>query len=245
MSDPAAPWSLLASRWEELFPLRPARLDMALRLAPEGTACLDAGCATGSLCRALAARGRVAHGLDLEPAFLAHGRALSEAEGLAVTWHQAGLLDLARAAGDRRFRLVTCLGQTLPHLLEEAEWLEFFAQARAVLEPGGVLAIQVVNDAGLPVGASRDLPPLRIPGAVLERRRIRVAPDRARFETRFVPEGGEAVPGVAEHRIMGPARAADLLARAGLEPGPAWADESGAPFAEASPGWVIAARRSA
>ncbi len=53
-----APWALLAASWEELFPLRPARVEMALALSREGAATLDAGCATGSLPRALADRGR-------------------------------------------------------------------------------------------------------------------------------------------------------------------------------------------
>ena len=58
-----SPWAPLAAGWEELFPLRQPRLDLALGLAGPGCRCLDAGCATGSLPRALAARGRLAHGL--------------------------------------------------------------------------------------------------------------------------------------------------------------------------------------
>ncbi len=245
MREASAPWSLLASHWEDLFPLRPARLEMALRLAPEGTRCLDAGCATGSLCRALAARGREAHGLDLEPAFLEAGRARAAAEGTPVVWHEAGLLDLARAAGDLRFRLVTCLGQTLPHLLEDAAWLDFFRQARSVLEPGGTLAVQVVSDAGLAVGAGRDLPPLRCGGGVLARRRTRVSETEAAFETVFTADDGREARGRVRHRVMDPAGAAALLREAGLAPGGPWADESGAPFTAASAGWILAGVREA
>jgi hypothetical protein len=50
-APPPSPWSLLASGWEELFPLRQPRLDLALGFAGEGARCLDAGCATGSLDR--------------------------------------------------------------------------------------------------------------------------------------------------------------------------------------------------
>lgn len=150
--DPTSPWSALAAGWEDLFPLRPARLALAEALAPPGARILDAGCATGSLPRALAARGRTAHGLDLDPTFLDVARRRAEAEGLPITWHLAGLLDLGRVTAGNRFRLITCLGQTLPHLLEEPEWLDFFRQAREALDPGGLLVIQVVNDAGLAPG---------------------------------------------------------------------------------------------
>jgi SAM-dependent methyltransferase len=235
---------MLAACWEELFPLRAPRLELALALAPAGSRTLDAGCATGSLPRALAVQGRRAHGLDLEPAFLAEARRLARVEGRAVVWHQAGLLELARTAGEARFALVTCLGQTLPHLLEEAEWSDFFAQARAVLEPGGRLVIQVVNDGEAPAGTRRDLPLLEVPAGTLERRRILVSDTLARFETVFRPAEGPALRSEVRHRRMAPERAAALLRGAGLEPEPPLADEGGRAFGPASPGWILAARRS-
>jgi 2-polyprenyl-3-methyl-5-hydroxy-6-metoxy-1,4-benzoquinol methylase len=242
---PPSPWTLLAAGWEELFPLRQPRLDLALGLTAAGDQCLDAGCATGSLPRALAARGRVAHGLDLDPAFLAVARRRSLEEGLAVTWHEASLLDLAEAAGGARFKLITCLGQTLPHLLEEAEWLAFFAQVREALEPGGRLVIQAVHDGARAVGESRDLPAGHCAGGTLERRRTMVSADLACFETVFRPASGEPVASRIMHRRMAPARAADLLREAGLGPAAPSADEAGKPFEASSPGWVLIARRDA
>jgi 2-polyprenyl-3-methyl-5-hydroxy-6-metoxy-1,4-benzoquinol methylase len=238
---PPSPWSPLASGWEELFPLRQPRLDLALGLAAPGAACLDAGCATGSLCRALASRGRVAHGLDLDPAFLAEARRRARAEGLGITWHQANLLELTQAAGEARFQLVTCLGQTLPHLLEDEQWSAFFAQARAVLEPGGHLVIQAVQDAQ--AGGSRQLPELSWAGGVLERRRTVLSDTLACFETVFRPTQGAPVSSRILHRRMSPGEAAELLLRAGLRPDPPRADEAGNPFRETSAGWVLIARR--
>ena len=241
MSD--SPWSALAECWEELFPLRPARLERALELAPPGARTLDAGCATGSLPRALAARGRLAHGLDLEPAFLAVARRKAREETVDVAWHEAGLLDLADAAGEARFQLITCLGQTLPHLLDEADWSAFFTQARALLAPRGHLVIQVVNDVGLAPGHVRDLPALELPAGRLERRRIMVSGTQARFETAFRTGPGEPLRSAVPHLRMTPERAAELLWAAGLAPGAALADESGKPFGPSSPGWTLIARR--
>ena len=245
MADPApsSPWALLASCWEELFPLRAPRLELALHLSAPGDRVLDAGCATGALPRALAARGRVAHGLDLDPAFLAAARARALGEHQEVAWHEAGLLELEAAAGGERFQLVTCLGQTLPHLLEEAQWRSFFLQARACLEPGGFLVVQVVNDAGLAVGASRDLPPLQAPAGTLARSRTMVSPTQAAFETVFTPRGGAPAAHRTLHRRMEPAQAAELLRQAGLDPGSPLADETRQPFQAASPGWVLIASR--
>jgi len=236
-----SPWTPLAAGWETLFPLRQPRLDLALGLSAPGDTCLDAGCATGSLPRALATQGRLAQGLDLDPTFLAVARERALAEGLEVPWHEAGLLDLAQVAGGTRYELITCLGQTLPHLLEEADWLSFFEQAREVLAPGGRQVIQAVHDGAQPPGAARDLPALRWEGGVLERRRTMVSDTLARFETVFRPLAGEPVTSQLMHRRMVPGAAAALLAQAGLEPGPIWADEAGSPFLETSPGWVLVA----
>jgi glycine/sarcosine N-methyltransferase len=243
MAAAPTPWTLLAEGWEELFPLRPPRLQLALDLCPEGAACLDAGCATGALPRALAARGRRAHGLDLDAAFLAVARRRAEAEGLPVVWHQANLLELAAAAGATRFRLLTCLGQTLPHLLEDAQWLAFFRQAREVLEPGGALVVQAVHDGELPDGHERELPLLRWSAGVLERRRRMLDARLAQFETVIRAGSEEPVQHRTEHRRMTPGAAADLLRAAGLEPGPAQADEAGKPFLETSPGWLLIATK--
>jgi 2-polyprenyl-3-methyl-5-hydroxy-6-metoxy-1,4-benzoquinol methylase len=238
------PWTLLAEGWEELFPLREARRDLALGLCPAGAGCLDAGCATGALPRALAAQGRVASGLDLDAGFLAVARRRAQAEGLRIDWHQADLLELAAAAGPARFRLITCLGQTLPHLLEDAHWLAFFEQARELLEPGGTLVIQAVHDGDRPAGDVRELPPLRWSGGTLERRRRMLGPDLAQFETVVRPLAGESATYQVRHRRMAPAAAAELLRRAGLEPRPALADEAGRPFQEASPGWLLIAGKA-
>ena len=246
--EPAAeptpsPWPLLASGWEELFPLKQARLELALSLAAPGAACLDAGCATGSLPRALAAQGRVAHGLDLDPSFLAVARRRALEEGLAVTWHEASLLDLAAAVQGARFQLITCLGQTLPHLLEDAEWLAFFSQARTALEPGGSLVIQAVHDGSAAAGQGRELPGLQCADGRLERRRTLVSPTLACFETVFHPRAGKPVTSRIMHRRMPHPAAAALLRAAGLRPGPPLADEAGNPFQEGSGGWVLIARR--
>lgn len=238
---PGAPWSLLAAAWEQFFPLRPQRLEWVLALAPPGARFLDAGCATGSLPRALASRGRVAHGLDLEPAFLDEARRLAEASGLDIPWHQGNLLEVAEAVGAARFDLVTCLGQTLPHLLEERQWIAFFRQVRGILTPGGRLAIQVVHDGATALHASRELPKVSCAAGTFERRRTMLPGGLARMDTVFRPAQGAPVPSQVLHLRMEPGRAAELLREAGLEPEPPMADESGKPFREDSPGWILVA----
>jgi len=242
MEREASPWATLATCYEELFPLRPARLEMALVLAPEGSRVLDAGCAMGSLVRALAARGRRVHGLDLEAAFLTVARLRAEAEGLEVDWHQSDLRGLASAT-EGVFRTIFCLGQTLPHLLEDAEWLDFFAQARERLEPDGTLVIQATHDGLAATGSRRELPLLKTEAITLERRRTMVSDRLARFETKLTLPGQAPVCSEVFHRRIHPDLASQWLRQCGLEPDAALADETGKPFEETSPGWILVAHR--
>lgn len=233
------PWFTLAESYDVFFPLRAPRLEMALAVAPEGSRVLDAGCATGSLVRALAERGRRAEGLDLEPAFLDVAR--QRAEGLGIAWHQADLREL-EAVTSGRFQAILCLGQTLPHLLEDQDWQAFFAQCAVRLEVGGSLFIQATWDGEGQVGASRELPLLQAGESRLERRRTLISERLARFETRLFLPGQEPVTCEVLHRRIHPDLAAEWMRACGLEPEVPWADESAKPFEASSPSWILRGR---
>ena len=238
---PGPPWPPMASCWEDLFPLRPARVRMALDWSREGQRTLDAGCATGSLVRALARQGRQAEGLDLEPTLLVVARDRARAEGLELVWHQLNLLEMERVGGVGQFALITCMGQTLPHLLEEREWQECFRQMKTLLATGGHLILQVMNDGGAPQAEPRELPLIQAPGGILRRWRSLLSPELACLETQFTPTGGMPVQSRVLHRRMEPGRTSLLLAQAGLHTRAIWGNEGGVPFTQDSGSWILLA----
>jgi SAM-dependent methyltransferase len=98
---------------------------------------LDVGAGTGRVALELARAGHEVTALDLEPELLA---ALAErAAGLRIDTVAADAADFAL---DRRFALVIVPMQTIQLLSERAG---FFASARAVLAPGGLLAIAITG----------------------------------------------------------------------------------------------------
>ncbi len=125
---------------------RAATEDLAVRIdAAAGSRLLDLGCGLGGAARYLAkAKGLDVTGIDLTPAFVEAGRALTRLVGLEgrVRHVQGSVLDLPFE--DRSFDAATLL-----HVgMNVADKERLFAQARRVLRPDGVLAVYEVMRTG-------------------------------------------------------------------------------------------------
>jgi len=140
--------------YDRLAPLFDVMTDWAGRLAVEGPflfrlleqadahTVLDAACGSGGHALALAARGYQVVGTDASPAMIALARAKA-ADGAGVSFHVAELGTLAS-----RFPpvdVVLCLGNSLPHLLTEAELSNALVDLAACVRPGGVLVLHNLN----------------------------------------------------------------------------------------------------
>jgi glycine/sarcosine N-methyltransferase len=105
---------------------------------------LDAACGTGMHAIAFARRGLAAAGADLSPAMISRARENAAAAGVTVDFRAAAFGELAGAFGGP-FDAVTCLGNSLPHLLDDGALAACFADFARVLAPGGFLVIQNRN----------------------------------------------------------------------------------------------------
>jgi len=137
-------YSHLAPAYDRLFPLDPDALSLVTDLARRrpGTAVVDAGCGTGLLVRTLADRGLRAHGFDLDEELLS--RAFPRT-GAGASFARGDLRSFMLPDDLGPVGLVTCLGNTLPHLLTVQEVRVFLERARDALSPGGSLLLQVLD----------------------------------------------------------------------------------------------------
>ena len=111
---------------------------------------LDAACGTGQHALALAALGYPAAGADLSAGMIGRARANAGAKNRDVRFEAAGFGELARTFGEESFAAVLCLGNSLPHALDEAGLAAALADFARALAPGGVLILQQRNfDAAL------------------------------------------------------------------------------------------------
>ena len=126
---------------------RLAREEEFFRRAFEGRgvrSVLDAACGTGMHAIAFARGGLRSAGADLSPVMIARARGNAAAAGVEVDFQVAAFGELARRFTPP-FDAVTCIGNSLPHIVDDVSLAACFADFASLLRPGGLLVIQNRN----------------------------------------------------------------------------------------------------
>ncbi len=105
---------------------------------------LDAACGTGMHAIEFARGGRQCTGADLSPVMVQKARENARGAGVPARFEVAGFGELVQVIGGS-FDAVTCLGNSLPHLLDDASLRACLSDFAGILRPGGVLVIQNRN----------------------------------------------------------------------------------------------------
>jgi glycine/sarcosine N-methyltransferase len=105
---------------------------------------LDAGCGTGMHAVSFARLGLRSAGADLSPAMIEQAREHAREAGVAVELAVAPFGGIA-GGFPAPFDAVTCLGNSLPHLLDDDALAAALADFAAALRPSGILVIQNRN----------------------------------------------------------------------------------------------------
>lgn len=105
---------------------------------------LDAACGTGGHALAFASWGLRVAGTDQSAAMIERARAKAETEDRDVTFHVSALAELPRHFNEP-FDAVLCLGNSLPHLVTDAELDAGLAGLVSVLRPGGLFVLHNLN----------------------------------------------------------------------------------------------------
>jgi SAM-dependent methyltransferase len=128
-------------------------------LAPfAGGRVLDVACGTGQHAIALAGRGFRVTGADLSRGMIARARQNAERAGVDLELVTAGFGELAEQLKPG-FDVLLCLGNSLPHALDNRELEQALADFAALLRPGGLLVIQNRNFDAVLFSAQRWMPP--------------------------------------------------------------------------------------
>ena len=105
---------------------------------------LDIGCGTGSLTLALARAGTKCVGMDLSSGMIKKARKNTAEYADQIELINCGIADISKYA-DGKFDLIICIGNTIPHLLNTEELDKMFADCSQLLNPGGHLAVNLLN----------------------------------------------------------------------------------------------------
>ena len=120
---------------------------------------LDSACGTGQHAIALEKAGFSCSGADFSQAMVSRARENAQLQGMSMTFRQAGFGQLAATFGQDRFDALLCLGNSLPHLLDEFSLADALWDFAAVLKPGGKVILQNRNFDLVLSERSRWMPP--------------------------------------------------------------------------------------
>ena len=118
---------------------------------------LDAACSTGMHAIELARRGYAVSGADLSAGMIAMAVANARQASVHVDFHTAGFGELRSWFSE--YDALLCLGNSLPHLLTEADLNAALEDFAACLRPGGLLMIQNRNFDAVLARSERWMPP--------------------------------------------------------------------------------------
>lgn len=118
---------------------------------------IDLGCGTGEHVAFFAELNVRAVGLDRSEAMI---KAAKDHQAAGKGHFVLGDALAARAplGEESPFGLAICLGNMLPHIMEDTDLVRFLASAHDILRPGGLLLIQILNYEGILATGKRHLP---------------------------------------------------------------------------------------
>ncbi len=106
---------------------------------------LDTACGTGQHLIALADAGFNCAGADISAGMVKQAVSNIAATGHTIPVYEAGFLDLAASFEGQRFDAVLCLGNSLPHVLNQPDLVNALSQFHHLIRPGGKLIVQMRN----------------------------------------------------------------------------------------------------
>lgn len=149
MTDPEAFYDQLADVYGDCTSVadkQRAALDFcrSLQQRYEPRTVLDAACGTGLYALAMARLGLNVTGADLSPGQIQQARQAAHQQGLSIDWRVCSFDELPQCAPGP-FDLITCLGNSIVHLLTDSDLEASLAAFASVLVPGGHLVLSLLN----------------------------------------------------------------------------------------------------
>lgn len=120
---------------------------------------LDAACGTGQHVIALSDLGFECAGADFSKNMVEKARMNANETGHDIIFKHAGFGELSDVFDEESFDAVICLGNSLPHILDELSLAAALSDFRRVMRPGGKLILQNRNFDQVLAEHSRWMPP--------------------------------------------------------------------------------------
>ena len=135
--------------WEERLahelPFLVSKLTGLNQIDSQPTCILDTACGTGHHLIALKENGFDVTGADISSKMVEIAQHNAQTAGLTIPFKQAGFGQLSKTFREQRFDGLLCLGNSLPHSLDDQALTKTLNDFRSVMRPGGILIVQNRN----------------------------------------------------------------------------------------------------
>jgi len=135
----------IAPHYHHIFPFNPVHLKLVLEENPnsEKVALLDIGCGIGSLSSEIANHYAEVKAIDLDEQMIQRAKTENQKDNLE--FFEMDMMKIIRHFQVNTFQTVICLGNTMVHLTDENQILDFFKQVKEVVSVNGKFLFQIIN----------------------------------------------------------------------------------------------------
>ena len=202
--------------YDDLFPLNQKQVDWVNANSNKAPlTILDIGCATGNLAIELAKTGHQVNAFDLDGGMIQ--RATAKSTGGNPQFRRANMLHIEKNYRREFFDAAICFGNTLVHLTSEALIEQFLRAVYAVLKPGALFLIQILNYDYILQNQIKELPLIENNKIKFTRRYYFSSGELIQFKTLLeVKESGKLIENTVELFPLRKNQIAQLLLKAGF-----------------------------
>jgi len=204
----------ISKYYDYIFPVGDAQLNLIKELAGQPPRdILDVACGSGGYSKKLSEDGYVVTAIDLDEAMIL----MLKESGYKIDTRVMNMLDIESL--DKKFDLLFCIGNSLVHLKDADEILQFLKSCRNCLKPEGRLLIQIINYDRILAKDVKSLPTIKNDKHNIEfERYYSYLPDKNMVDFKTILRTGDGE--LENHQMLYPARSEelkDLLNKAGFD----------------------------
>lgn len=137
-------YEILATQYDDIFPLSSTTLSFLSEGLEPGAKVLDAACGTGTYAIALAGKGFQTVGVDIDESMVSIAEAKAVMLDADADFIVSDMMDIDLVCSDE-MDMIFCIGNSLVHLKDRKQANEFIKTCHGILRQGGSIILQIIN----------------------------------------------------------------------------------------------------